>query len=140
MTPTSRTLAVLRSEAWTVAIVEHWNPYAKIRQDLFGLFDLIALKVGEPGVLGVQCCAGSGHAAHRDKMQASPILPIWWQTGNHAVIYSWAKQGKAGSRKVWTLRTERIYPPLESKNGVDTRRKGNPPVLQPGDTDLEMLD
>jgi hypothetical protein len=36
VTPTQRSLAYLRAEGWQVAIVERWNPHARIRQDLFG--------------------------------------------------------------------------------------------------------
>ena len=42
--PTQRTLARLRQEgALEVAIVEHWNPHARIRQDLFGFIDILAI-------------------------------------------------------------------------------------------------
>ena len=140
--PCVLSMDLLRDRGYVVGKTEHWNQYAKIRQDLFGLFDLIALKVGEPGVLGVQCCAGSSHAAHRDKMQANPILATWWQTGNCAVIYSWAKQGPAGKRKVWTLRQERVYPPTAVSQDAPVARpkastsdeKARASILRPDET------
>ena len=45
--PTARSLELLRELGYTAKVVEHWNQYAKIRQDLFGV-DILALKPGEP--------------------------------------------------------------------------------------------
>lgn len=50
--PTQRSLAHLRSLGYRVAVVERWNPHARIRQDLFGVLDLLAVRDGE--ILGVQ--------------------------------------------------------------------------------------
>ena len=55
MTPTQRSLKYLREQGYTVAIVERWNAFAKIRQDLFGFIDLLAIKPGE--TLAVQTTA-----------------------------------------------------------------------------------
>ena len=46
-TPTARTLAAMRREGWTVQVVERWNPHARIRQDLFGWADLLAVHPGD---------------------------------------------------------------------------------------------
>ena len=59
--PTQRSLAHLRALGYRVAIVERWNPFARIRQDLFGVLDLLAVKDGE--ILGVQVTSGSNVAA-----------------------------------------------------------------------------
>jgi hypothetical protein len=37
--PTQLSLKKLREEGYTVAVVEHWNSFARIRQDLFGFID-----------------------------------------------------------------------------------------------------
>ena len=42
--PTQLSLKKLREEGYIVAVVEHWNSFARIRQDLFGFIDLLALK------------------------------------------------------------------------------------------------
>lgn len=62
MTPTQRSLCKLRADGWLVAVVERWNPYARVRQDLFGFADLLAIKGNE--VLAVQTTSGD-HVAHR---------------------------------------------------------------------------
>jgi hypothetical protein len=42
--PTRRSLEHLRKAgAELVAVVERWNPHAKIRQDLFGVVDVLAI-------------------------------------------------------------------------------------------------
>jgi len=61
---TQRTLRYLREQGIVVAITEHWNAFAHYRQDLFGFIDLIALDPID-GIIGVQSCAGSGHAEHK---------------------------------------------------------------------------
>ena len=43
---TKRSIDLLRSEGWIVDRVEHWNSYSKRSKDLFGLFDILAVKDG----------------------------------------------------------------------------------------------
>lgn len=107
MSPTQRSLALCKKEGWTAAIVERWNAYARIRQDLFGCIDLLVLD-GQPGPLGVQVTAGSSHAARRTKMLAEPRLRAWLEAGARAEVWSWSKTGARGKRKLWTLRREPI--------------------------------
>lgn len=104
--PTQRTLAELRKIGWTCAIVERWNQYAKIRQDLFGFIDIVAIRPGE--ILAVQACAGASHAARRDKIIAEPKSAQWLAAGGLIEIWSWRKAGERGKRKLWTPRVERI--------------------------------
>lgn len=109
MTPTQRTLALARELGYTVAVVEKWNPHAKVRQDLFGCIDLVAMREGV-GIIGIQACAGSSHAARRDKMLAEPRLKTWVACGARAEVWSWAKQGGRGERKTWKVRREEVKP------------------------------
>ena len=103
MTPTARTLEELRRLGYTPAVVERWNPWAKIRQDLYGFIDVLAVKEGESGVLAVQTTI-TGHAADRmAKAQASPNLRVWLGSGNRFEVWGWAKRGARGERKAWRL-------------------------------------
>jgi hypothetical protein len=104
--PTVRSLAYLRELGYTAKVVEHWNPYAKIRQDLFGA-DILALKPGEP-VLVVQATSGSNHAARRTKLDAEGFTALWEGAGATIEVWSWSKQGARGQRKVWTVRREAL--------------------------------
>ena len=68
-TPTQRTLRELRNQGRRCQIVERWNAYVGahgVRQDLFGIIDVIALDP-QRGVVGVQSC-GQAFAAHEHKL------------------------------------------------------------------------
>lgn len=98
MTPTARSLAALRADGWTAQVVERWNPHARIRQDLFGIIDLLALRDGE--TLAVQTTSGSNVAARLRKIEESPMLPILRRAGWLIQVHGWRKA--ANGR--WTLR------------------------------------
>lgn len=106
MSPTARSLAYLKALGYRARVVEKWNPFAKVRQDLFG-GDLLALKPDEP-VLIVQATSGANHAARREKLQAEGFIDLWKTAGARLEIWSWSKQGARGQRKKWTLRREAL--------------------------------
>jgi hypothetical protein len=110
--PTARTLAKLRKEGWTAQVVERFNPYSKTRVDLGGGIDIVAWKscgdAWATGIMGVQACAGASHAARRDKLLALPSMHEWVLAGGLLEVWSWAKQGAHGKRKLWMLRRERL--------------------------------
>lgn len=116
VTPMQRTLALLRERGWTCGIVEHWNPFVGIRQDLYGWCDLLCL--GEydekPSIIGVQVAGpGSDHAKHLRKMLDEPRFHEFKRCGGVALLISWRtlkalnKDGKKGKRDVWEPRIER---------------------------------
>lgn len=104
--PTQRSLAKLRADGWLVAVVERWNPYAKVRQDLFGFIDLLAIKGNE--TLAVQTTSGSNVAARFEKIRntsAGHAAGLWLASPNRRlVIHGWRKAGPRGKRKVWECR------------------------------------
>ena len=104
MTPTQRTLAELKRRGYTSAIVERWNQWAKIRQDLYGFIDVVAIKPDENGVLAVQCTSDAHVAERTTKINGLPAAQVWLKAGNRIVVWGWGKKGKAGKRKLWTLR------------------------------------
>ena len=91
MTPTQRSLAYLRDEGYLVAIVEHWNPFARIRQDLFGFIDLLAIRRNE--TLAVQVTA-SGVSSRVKKIEASPHLGRVREAGWRLHVHGWRKNSK----------------------------------------------
>ena len=94
--PTQRTLAYLRERYPLVAVVERWNPYARIRQDLWGIADVVA--VGDH-ILAVQTTSGSNLSKRVKKVTDSEALPILRKAGIRFECHGWAKRkGK------WTLR------------------------------------
>jgi hypothetical protein len=87
-------------------VVEHWNPHARVRQDLFNVIDIVAIT--PTGLLGIQACAGSSHAARRAKVLAEVKAAAWTAAGARLAVWSWSKRGGRGERKLWTLREDEI--------------------------------
>ena len=87
--------------------MEKWIPQTKRRMDLFGCIDLVALD-GQPGVLGIQATSGSNHSSRVAKALDEPRLQEWLSAGNRFAVWSWAKRGPRGGRKLWTLREQEL--------------------------------
>lgn len=110
MSPTARTLRHLRGLGYTVAVVEHWNSFAGIRQDLFGWIDVVAVRPSDPGVLGIQCTTSDHAAARVAKARGNEALKSWVAAGNRLVVHGWARRckriadGKRSRRIRWELR------------------------------------
>jgi hypothetical protein len=111
MSPTQRARAHCKASGWTSQIVERFNIYAKVRQDLFGVIDIVVLDGAGGGPLGVQVCAGASHAARRTKALAEPRLKEWLASPARFEVWSYSKTGARGKRKLWTLRREPIQLP-----------------------------
>lgn len=107
MRPTQRTIRELKNNGRVCAVVEKWNPHVGphgIRQDLFGIIDVLALDP-ERGVVGVQCCGG-GLAAHFRKITEERAQETidWLQTPGTALeIWAWrkVKAKPGGVAMVW---------------------------------------
>jgi len=119
-----RTKAWLEEKGWHCWITEHWNQWAHIRQDAFGLHDLIAIRHDFKGVWGVNACDDNGAIqAHvkkyvdgydhpkKGRQPPNPHLPVWLSAGNRFSIFGWGLRSSdgRGSRKVWTLRVVEAY-------------------------------
>ena len=102
--PTQRSLAWLRDNGYTVAIVEHWNQYARIRQDLFGFGDLLAVHPANRDILIVQTTSGGNVSARVTKILQEPRAAVWLAAGGTIQVHGWRKVGPAGKRKLWALR------------------------------------
>lgn len=102
MSPTQRTLRELRIMGFTAYVVERWNPYAKIRQDLFGFIDILAMKAGEP-LLAVQATSAGHVSARLKKIRDTSLSQDWISTGNRLEIWGWSKKGPRSKRKTWSV-------------------------------------
>lgn len=96
--PTTRSKAHLEKLGYRVAITERWNPHARIRQDLFGIIDLIGIREGE--TVGVQTTSGSNVSARVRKIADSEATPDIRAAGWRILVHGWTK-GKNGR---YTLR------------------------------------
>ncbi len=109
ISPTARTLAALRAEGWVAAIVEHWNSFAHIRQDLFGFADVIAFDRGT--VLLVQCTDATSVSKRVLKLKESPLAAIWADCPTRRLeVWGWSKRGLRGEPKRWAARRVRLRP------------------------------
>jgi len=89
--PTQLTLEKLREDGYLVQVTERWNPFAKIRQDLFGFVDVLAVKRDE--TLAVQCTSAD-HVAERVAKIANhdnvgPVREAGWRIE----VWGWRKVG-----------------------------------------------
>jgi len=117
MSPTQRSLKLLRSQGWTCWITEHWNPHAGIRQDLFGFADLVAL--AKDNVLLVQTTSGSHVSARIEKIRQNPIALLWLSSPTRwLVIHGWRKPAKSRS---WVCRTVHLR---KTVDGITTFEGG----------------
>lgn len=99
ISPTQLTLRKLRDDGYQAAVVEHWNPHARIRQDLFGFVDVLAVRGTE--TLAVQATSTPNVASRVTKIADSPLVGAVREAGWRIVVWGWAK--KSGR---WTLTRE----------------------------------
>lgn len=84
-----------------MSIVERWNPHVRIRQDLWGWCDLLAIRKGE--VLAVQVTA-SAVSARIKKIQESDTISTVREAGIRVEVHGWRKN----SQGRYVLRIEDI--------------------------------
>lgn len=105
--PTARAMADLRQLGFEPWVVESRIPHTFITRDCFGFADILAHRPGV-GILLIQVTSGSNHAARRAKCYAEPRLRSWLLSGGRVEIWSYAKRGAAGTRKLYQLRRNEI--------------------------------
>ncbi len=108
--PTTRTLALLRKEGYTVAIAEKFNYFIKIRQDLFGWIDVVAIHPDKKGVMGVQTTSGSNLSARIKKAQALDSYRVWLKAGNAVEFHGWRKLKNLPGNRLWDCDRRIINP------------------------------
>jgi hypothetical protein len=123
--PVQRSLASLKKNGWTVAIVERHLPPRGVDKhgqpmkfgktiDVWGFGDLLACRPpwkgpleSYPGLIAlIQCCAGSGLAKHRAKIYAIKEFYDWRDSGGKVFLQSWSLKGPEGGDKLWALHEE----------------------------------
>ena len=89
VSPTQRSLALLRQQGYLCEVVERWNPWAKVRQDLFGIGDILAIKDRE--TLLVQTTSRSNVNARVKKISESEVLPAILRAGWRIQVHGWGE-------------------------------------------------
>ncbi len=112
--PTQRSLKELRRLGFVAGVVERWNPHAKIRQDLFGFIDIVALTPetwdaeNRMGFLAIQSTTTANQAKRIEKIKAEQRALTWLKSGGRIFVHGWSMKGKKGKRKLWTLNETEI--------------------------------
>jgi len=102
--PTQRSLDYLRKQGYTCQVVERWNPYGRVRVDLFGFIDIVGIKKGYTGVLGIQTTTRKNISARVLKIKREPVSKVWLLASNRIIVHGWEKN-KLGK---WDLYEEAI--------------------------------
>jgi len=89
VSPTQRSLALLRERGYLCQIVEHWNPWARIRQDLFSIGDILCLRDEE--TLLVQTTSRANINARVKKISECEHLPAILRAGWKIEVHGWGK-------------------------------------------------
>src|SRR3990167_6595315 len=108
--PTQLSLKELRKRGYMASVVEKFNPWVKVRQDLFSFGDILAVHPERKEFLLIQATTGEGgNVAERvRKVGGHKNAKVWVEAGGKVFVWGWAKRGKAGKRKMWTLREVEI--------------------------------
>ena len=124
LSPTARSLQALRKDGALPAVVEKWVarrgkpcPRCKsteipggVRQDLYGILDLVALTPGIPGLLGIQATTGANLRSRVTKVLDSEYLIPWLEAWNRLEVWGWRKvKLKRGGKAIrWRVRRIQI--------------------------------
>lgn len=98
VSPTQKAIQVCKDNGWTYQVVERWNAFAKVRQDLFGFIDILVIRPGR--IMGIQATSCSNHSARVKKINEEPKAVEWIRAGGE--IHVWSFEGKE-------VRKERIF-------------------------------
>lgn len=90
MTPTQLSLRYLRAEGYTCEVTERWNAHARIRQDLFGFVDILALRGAE--TLAVQTTTAKNLMARVHKIAESDTVAAVREAGWTIHVHGWLKK------------------------------------------------
>tara|TARA_R110000851_G_scaffold102347_1_gene218883 strand:+ start:1192 stop:1572 length:381 start_codon:yes stop_codon:yes gene_type:complete len=93
VSPTQRTLKRLREsgEYPLVQVVERWNAFAKIRQDLFGIIDILAIDI-KGNTVGLQVTSYSNISARIKKMENSDAISHLRDANWQLIVEGWHKK------------------------------------------------
>jgi hypothetical protein len=101
VSPTQRSLKYLRDQGYTVEVVEHWNHFARKRQDLFCFADLLAIRENE--VMLVQVTSGTNVSARVKKITESEHIDIVRKAGMSVFVHGWRKLKSGWAPKIVDL-------------------------------------
>lgn len=96
--PTQRSLKLMRDQGYLCEITERWNPFAKIRQDLYGFVDILCIKEGK--TVAVQTTSYGNMSARMNKIKGLDTYLLVKYAGWEVIVHGW-KKDKSGR---WVVR------------------------------------
>ncbi len=108
VSPMQRTRKEIKKKGLPNWIVESWNPWGKVRVDLFNIVDLLVL---DDGFLGIQVC-GTDWMPHVRKMmdEESENTRAWLENNGRLELWGWRslKKKRGGKAVIWKPRVADI--------------------------------
>ena len=101
LSPTQLTLRKLRAEGYRADIVEHWNQFARVRKDLFGIIDVLGVRYGQ--TIGVQCTTFGNRLSSVKKMVESDAIGDLRDADWTLEVHGWRKV-----KNRWVCTTEDV--------------------------------
>lgn len=89
-------MKIYRARGYEIEVVEKWVPAAegrKVRRDLWGCFDMAALRLGIFGTTYIQMTTRSNRSSHLKKILESPRARLAALTGNTLILFTWRPDG-----------------------------------------------
>ena len=93
----------MKERGYKCEITERWNPFARIRQDLYGFIDVLCLGDGE--VVGVQTTSYSNMSARVKKIREHENFAAVNRAGIRILVQGWHKKGAR-----WEVREVEVIP------------------------------
>ena len=104
MTLNNRGKIYLGKLGYVVATTEHWNAFAKKRNDLFGMFDLLAIHTGDQTIVGVQITSKSNISSRIKKLRCNPVYLDWLKCRGSVLVLVWYKvKNRFVSEETWLV-------------------------------------
>jgi hypothetical protein len=98
VSPTQRSLKLMRDEGFTVAVVEKWIPGANVRKDLFDCWDIACVGNGRFSLIQVTTLS---HISERlKKVTDHPVTGELRKAGVGLFIHGWRKLKTGWEAKV----------------------------------------
>jgi hypothetical protein len=128
MSPTARTLKLLRDGGLLADVVERWIPRIERRRDLFGGFDVLAVDVREKAVWLIQATTNGNLSARVRKLQGLPVVPKLLSAGIRCEAWGWFKHGERWDVRRVELRGDDCEPceltPRRQRGGRQLKQAG----------------
>jgi len=99
ISPAELTLRDLRNQGYRAQVVEKWNPHARVRQDLFGIIDVLA--IGRNETIAVQSTTKHNLKARIKKIAESESIGDIREAGWTVLVHGWHQPKGKGTR--WQL-------------------------------------